>query len=75
MPLTREEEKQMIHDIAAIKQCLLGYNGNPGLVKEFLEVRDDHYKLKRIVSGLITFLAGSGLLVGGGIGINYLIGG
>jgi len=75
MPLTREEEKQMMQDIAAIKQCLLGYDGNLGLVKEVQEIKDDHYKLKRIVFGLIAFLGGSGLLVGGGIGINYLIGG
>lgn len=32
--MTEEEERQFLSDMQAVKQCLLGYNGQNGLVKQ-----------------------------------------
>jgi hypothetical protein len=65
MAMTHDQEQQLIQDVAAIKQCLLGYNGQHGLCHEFEEVKEDHYKLRRTVIVLIAFIAGSGCITGG----------
>lgn len=65
MAMTHDQEQQLIQDVAAIKQCLLGYDGQRGLCHEFEEIKADHYKLRRTVVILIAFLAGSGGIAGG----------
>lgn len=73
--MTKKEEAQLFEDVRAIKQCLLGFDGQGGLVKDHKELKNDHYKLKRWFLALFFFLSGSGLLIGGGIGISNIIGG
>ena len=73
--MNEQELQEMRESIRAIHQCLIGYNGDPGLVQEFAEVRADHYRLRRTVICLIAFMIGSGLLIGGGIGISQWLGG
>lgn len=71
------------HDmIIEMHSVLLGTNGYKGLCREFDEHKDadknfrkDYYNFKRFAIGIFCFLAGAGVLTGGGIGIAKLIGG
>ena len=69
--LSSEQELQLLTDINALKQCLLGYAGQKGLVDDVNDVRDDYYKFKKWVIGVLCFAVGSGVL---GISLYQVIG-
>ena len=66
--LTPEEAKKL-NDIHG---ALFGLDGNPGLLKDFKELAQSHYRLRNRYWMLVAFLAGSGFL-GLGAFINGII--
>ena len=74
MALNQDEKEKLdeTHDASIqVKTVLLGANGDDGLCGEVKRLAERHYelaashnKLKRNFYGLITFLAGSGVLGG-----------
>ena len=65
---------QSTHDtVTQLKTVLLGVNGDTGLIGEFKEVKESHYKLRQRFYIFVGIIAGSGILTGAGIGIAELV--
>ena len=68
--LEKKVDKLLI-DVAEIRIVLKGYNGNPGLLKNYDDLAKDYFRFKRKVLSFFFFMVGSGGL---GLGIVKLVG-
>ena len=57
-----DEFHELKEDVRAIKQCLLGYDGQAGVCKDLLEVRTEFFNFKRWAIGVTCFLVGTGVI-------------
>jgi len=49
-------------DVKAMRQEMLGFNGQPGLCENFQKLSEDYFKFKRVCFIIFGVLIGSGVL-------------